>query len=87
VQKKEMLWIVNVVSFVLLLLLAVTGLVNWLLAPHGAGLSGGAGRALRHLLREFHAWTAVVFCLVCAIHIGLHWGTVRANLKRTGLLG
>ncbi len=80
-QKKEMLWIVNVVSFLLLLLLAVTGLVNWLLVPHGAG------RALRHLLREFHAWTAVVFCLVCAIHIGLHWGTVRANLKRTGLLG
>ncbi|MGD8366079.1 MAG: DUF4405 domain-containing protein [Desulfobacterales bacterium] len=86
-QKKDLLWIVNVVSFVLLSVLVVTGLFNWLFLPHGAGAPEGVGRALRHLLRDFHAWTAVVFCLVCAVHVGLHWGYVRGNLKRSGLLG
>ena len=86
-QKKELLWTVNVVSFSLLLLVWVTGLVNWLLLPHGAGPPAGVGRTLRHLLREFHAWTAVVFCLLCALHLGLHWEYVRARLKRAGLFG
>jgi hypothetical protein len=84
--KKDLMWIVNVVSFVLLMILIVTGLINWLLLPHPAGsAAGGLGRGLRHVLRDFHAWSAVAFSLVCFLHIGLHWKTVRTNLKRSGL--
>jgi hypothetical protein len=84
VAKKEILWTVNVTSFLLLVAVSVTGLVNWLLLPHGPGPSAGFVRTLRHLLREFHAWGAVAFCFICALHIWLHWGYIRRNLNRSG---
>ncbi len=83
--RKDLLWIVNLVSFALLLILAVTGLLNWLVIPRGAG-AGRVVASLRHVLRDFHSWTAVAFCLATALHVWLHRGYVRQNLKRSGLL-
>jgi hypothetical protein len=33
-----------------------------------------------------HAWLGVFFLLTIAIHLVLHWPTIKANLNRSGLL-
>jgi hypothetical protein len=80
------LWYVNVASFLIFVLLAVTGTINWLVLPRGYESGSGTLRALRHVLCEVHAWAAVLFAVVVMVHLVLHWGYVRANLKQYGLL-
>lgn len=76
------MWGVNIISFVLLVILAFTGLVNWFFLPRGYAAAGGALAALRHFLRDLHAWTAVLFVISMLIHWTLHWGYIQSNLKR-----
>jgi TRAP-type mannitol/chloroaromatic compound transport system permease small subunit len=74
-------WVVNLVSFILLVLLALTGLASWWL-PHGAG----AGiQTLRHFLHSVHRTGAVFFIAAIGIHIWLHWGYVRQRLMTLGI--
>jgi hypothetical protein len=80
------LWTVNIISLVLITLLAVTGLVNWLVLPHGGGRREGFLIGTRHVLMDMHAWLGVFFLLTIAIHLVLHWPTIKANLNRSGLL-
>ena len=82
-QRSKTIWIVNVVSFVALSLLTITGLINWLVLPHGAGRSSWV-KETRHFLMEIHAWMAVAFLLAIGIHIWLHWSYIKANLARFG---
>ncbi|MCF8080884.1 MAG: DUF4405 domain-containing protein [Desulfobacterales bacterium] len=81
-NRRDLLWLVNVLSFVLLAILVLTGLVNWIALPHGGGPPAGGGVSMRHAVREIHAWAAVFFTVSIAVHVGLHWGYVRTNLKR-----
>ena len=82
-KKSETLWRVNQLSFVLLAVLALTGLINWLLLPRGYG-AGGADFwvSLRHLLRFVHEWTAVFFILTIAVHLSLHGSYLKKMLTR-----
>ncbi len=80
------LWIVNVVSFILLMMLSITGLVNWLLLPKGYEARGSFLITLRHLFIEIHEWTAVVFLVTIFIHIVLHWSYVKTNLKKYNII-
>ena len=74
-------WVVNLISFILLVLLALTGLINWWL-PHGPG----AGvQSLRHFLQSVHRTGAVLFIAAIGIHVWLHWGYVRQRLKALGV--
>ncbi|MFZ1985372.1 MAG: DUF4405 domain-containing protein [Desulfatitalea sp.] len=76
------IWMVNMLSFILLAILAFTGLVNWLLLPKGYAAAGGALVALRHFLQGLHEWTALFFIGSMLIHWALHWGYIQSNLKR-----
>ena len=78
------LWIVNIVSFILFLILTVTGLVNWLLIPRGHGAEGGVLISFRHFFREIHEWTALLFIIAVVIHLMLHWSYIKLNLKKHG---
>ena len=82
VGKLSRLWIVNVISFFLFCLLSVTGLINWLLLPRGYGSGAGFLVSLRHSLVTVHEWTALLFMIVIAVHILLHWSYVKKNLDR-----
>ena len=77
-------WLVNVISAVLIVVLATTGLMNWLVLPRGGGAGFLAGT--RHFLRDIHEWTAVLFMVAVCFHVALHWGYVKTNLKKTGIL-
>jgi hypothetical protein len=85
-NKANQLWVVNLISFLLFSFLGITGLINWLLLPRGPGSGGGFLIGLRHLLRDLHQWAALGFIVVVAVHLFLHWGYIKINLKRYGLI-
>jgi hypothetical protein len=85
-SKSHQLWLVNVISFILFSILSITGLINWLVLPRGPGAGGGFLVSLRHFIRDVHEWTALGFIIVVTIHLFLHWGYIKANLKRYGML-
>ena len=78
------LWLVNIISFILLAILFVTGLMNWLVLPKGYEARGSFLVSVRHFLVDFHAWTAVIFIVVIVLHIFLHWPYVKAQFRETG---
>lgn len=82
-QKSRQLWMVNLVSFILLTLLAITGLLNWLVLPRGLG-RGSWLMELRHLVMNVHIFLAVIFLLAIGIHLWLHASYIKANLVRSG---
>ena len=84
--KSSRLWLTNVVSFILLTVLTSTGLINWLLLPKGYAAKGSFLITLRHFFTEIHEWTALAFMVTIAIHILLHWGYIKKNLKKSDTL-
>lgn len=85
-EKAFKLWTVNVLSFVLFILLSVTGLLNWLALPRGYEARGTVLVSVRHLVVTIHEWTALIFIITIAIHIFLHWTYIRSNLKKYGIM-
>jgi len=85
-ERTQKLWLVNVTSFVLFVVLAFTGLLNWLVLPKGYQARGSFLVSLRHFLVEVHGWVALIFIITIVIHIMLHWPYVRSNLKKHGVL-
>ena len=84
-NKAEKLWFVNIISFGLLSILTLTGLINWLIIPRGGGAEGGF-TILRHFLRQVHEWTALLFIIIILIHLALHWTHIKSNLQKYGML-
>lgn len=80
-EKAQKMWTVNMIAFVLLVVLTLTGLINWLLLPRGYQ-AGGVLLSLRHFLHDLHAWTALGFIISMLVHWSLHWGYIQTNLKR-----
>lgn len=86
IRKTTHLWLINMVSFVLFVVLSLTGLINWLVLPKGYEAKGSFLITLRHFLVEIHEWAALAFMVTIAIHIFLHWGYVKTNLKKSDIL-
>ena len=84
--KSNQLWLVNIISFILFSILTITGLINWLLLPRGPGAGGGFLISLRHFLRDIHEWAGLGLIFAVAVHLFLHWGYIKTNLKRSGML-
>ncbi len=85
-RKSSKLWIVNVISFILFIILCSTGLLNWLVLPRGYEARGSFLVSLRHFFIAFHEWAALVFMIVVAVHIALHWPYIKSNLKKYGIM-
>jgi quinol-cytochrome oxidoreductase complex cytochrome b subunit len=81
-KKAFKLWTVNVLSFILFILLSITGLLNWLVLPRGYEARKSVLVSVRHFLITIHEWTALIFMATIAIHIILHWTYIRSNLKK-----
>jgi membrane protein implicated in regulation of membrane protease activity len=81
--KSLQLWTVNGISFVLLVILLSTGLLNWLVLPKGYEARGSFLVSVRHFLVDFHAWTAMIFVIVIALHVYLHWPYVKAQMRKS----
>ena len=85
-DRSNMKWLVNVVSFILFVVLGLTGLVNWWILPRGNAASSSFLISTRHFLREMHEWAALLFIICIVIHILLHQPYIRTNLKKYGLI-
>jgi len=85
-KKAFKLWTVNVLSFILFVLLSVTGLLNWLVIPRGYEARGSVLVSVRHFLITIHEWTALIFMIMITIHIILHWKYIRSNLKKYSIM-
>ena len=85
-QRAARLWVVNVISFVCLAIVTVTGMVNWLFLPRGYRGAENALLSVRHFLRDVHQWAALLLLIMIVIHLVLHWSYIKSNLKRHGLL-
>ena len=84
--RSSKLWMVNVMSFILFFILCSTGMLNWLVLPRGYEARGSFLVSLRHFLIAFHEWTALIFMIVIAIHIFLHWTYIKTNLLKYGIM-
>jgi hypothetical protein len=84
--RSSKLWMVNVISFILFIILCSTGLLNWLVLPRGYEARGSFLVSLRHFFIAFHEWTALIFMIVVAVHIVLHWPYIKSNLKKYGMV-
>jgi quinol-cytochrome oxidoreductase complex cytochrome b subunit len=85
-KKAFKLWTVNVLSFILFILLSITGLLNWLVLPRGYEARGSALVSVRHILITIHEWAALIFMITIVIHILLHWTYIRSNLKKYSIM-
>jgi hypothetical protein len=83
-KKISKLWAVNIISFLLFILLSITGLINWLMLPKGYELRGSFLISLRHFLIEVHQWAGSIFIIIVAVHVILHWGYIKAQLVKSG---
>ncbi len=91
-------FIVNLISFCVLVALAFTGsIMKWVLPPgtggHGRTLTGGRGREevkylwsmTRHEWGNIHFILALLFVFLMVVHIILHWTWIKNYFK--SLLG
>ena len=85
-ERSSKLWIVNVISFALFIFLCSTGFLNWLVLPKGYEARGSFLVSLRHFLIALHEWAALIFMIVIAVHIILHWPYIKNNLKKYGIM-
>ena len=85
-ERTRKLWLTNVTSFVLFVVLAFTGLLNWLVLPKGYQARGSFLVSVRHFLVGVHEWIGLILIIMVAVHIMLHWTYVRNNLKKYGVL-
>jgi len=84
--RSSKLWIVNALSFILLIIITSTGLLNWLVLPKGYSARGSFLVSLRHFFVAIHEWAALIFMVLVAVHIGLHWSYIKSNLKKYGIV-
>lgn len=73
-------YLTDLVMFVLLLFVAVSGFVLWLVLPKGGGYMGGRGLITEAIFlwsRDtwivLHDWVAVALLVVVVLHLVLHW--------------
>ncbi|MDD5433778.1 MAG: DUF4405 domain-containing protein [Candidatus Pacebacteria bacterium] len=71
--------LVNSLSFAALLIVAITGVVLWVFLPgsQGAGHSSLWGLD-RHIWKDWHNWSGVVFIVLMLTHLILHRSWIKA---------
>jgi len=86
IGKSLKLWVVNIISFILFLILCSTGFINWIVLPRGYEARGNFLVSLRHFFIAIHEWAGLIFMVVVVIHIVLHWPYIKSNFKKYGIM-
>jgi len=84
--KASTLWTVNVISFILFVILCITGLINWLVLPRGYQARSDFLVSFRHFFVTMHESVGMIFIVLITIHIVLHWTYIKSNLKKYGMI-
>lgn len=94
-KRNSLNFTVDLAAFLILLAVVFTGFVMEYVLPPG---SGGGGRGLgqgrnareikqlwsmtRHEWGDIHFLLAIIFVILMAVHIALHWGWIKCYLTR-----
>jgi hypothetical protein len=95
VRRTTLNFVIDLVSFLNLLGLAVTGFIMKYILPPGTGglgrgLHSGGGRGehikelwsmTRHEWGRIHFYLAILFIILMFVHIVLHWGWIKNYFK------
>ncbi|HBX24579.1 MAG TPA: DUF4405 domain-containing protein [Desulfotomaculum sp.] len=54
----------------------LTGLLVWLVFPHGPGNNG-----LTWLISDIHKWVSLIFVILVLTHVLIRWEWLKRNLK------
>lgn len=84
--KPATLWIVNVTSFILFIILCSTGLLNWIVLPKGYEMRGSFLVSVRHFFVTIHEWVGLMFIIMITVHLVLHWTYIKSNLRKYGIM-
>jgi hypothetical protein len=84
--RSSKLFAVNVISFIIFLVLGITGLLNWLVLPKGYEARGNFLVHLRHFFISIHEWAGLIFILILTVHLVLHWSYIKSSLKKYGIM-
>ena len=52
----------------------------------GGDMDGSFLRSLRHFLIDIHQWAGLIFMIIVAVHVVLHWGYIKAQLVKAGIV-
>ena len=77
-------FLVDALSLVALVLLAVTGAIIRYVLPAGSGHGSALWGLDRHGWGHVHFWIAVAFCVAMVVHLVLHWGRPGRRARRPG---
>jgi len=55
----------------------LTGLLIWLVFPHGPGNYG-----LTRLMSDIHKWISLILAIMVLSHVLIHWDWLKRNLKK-----
>lgn len=83
-KKTDANFVIDLASLFVFLGLIMTGLVLFLVLPHGSGKSMVWGLT-RHEWGDLHFWLAVGFVVLMVVHIIFHWNWI-ISMVRTRLL-
>jgi len=88
-------FLIDAVSFAVLIFLALTGFILKAVLPPGTGgigreITGGRGREEakellslgRHDWGDIHFYLATAFLVLMVVHIVMHWGWIKGYIKR-----
>ncbi len=72
--------IIDIISFLNLVLLIITGSVMYFILPHGSRDKEWLGLT-RHEWGDIHFWVAILFVVVIGVHLVLHWKWIKYSVK------
>ena len=73
-------FIVDLASFLVLLVLSVSGIILALPHKHGPNETRPMGLG-RGQLGDIHLWLGITFIVLMLVHLVLHWGWITCYLK------
>jgi hypothetical protein len=79
-------FIVNLVSFIILLVLSTSGIIIALPHEHGPGAKNVLGLG-RGQWGDLHLWLGIAFVVLMLVHLVLHWEWVKCYVKSIFGLG
>lgn len=88
-KRTKLLALVNIASFIIILVSAFSGIVLWQILPQGNGWQGGRNISTSNYFlglsrgdwSNIHNVSSLIFILLIIIHLFLHWSYIK-NLPK-----
>ena len=80
-KKPQLNFLIDVLAFAAFVFMAATGVLLVYTLPPGSGRWATVWGLSRHQWGDVHLWLAILFLLVLALHLVLHWRWILTMMK------